>query len=89
MKYYLSIFLLALGFAAGKYYGDYGLVTGSIIFKNLREKNGSTVSDVFFVGERRFLRRDLDKVYADWPLYDKEGNRLFRWIEADVSSERD
>jgi hypothetical protein len=73
-----------LGFCGGLYYSDYGLVTGSVIFTNLKssgDKSDTTVSDVFLIGERKFLRMKMELIDENYPLYDKTGNRLLRFIE--------
>ena len=87
MRYSLSILLMLLGFCGGLYYSDYGLTTGNIIFTNFKSKgaNDTTVSDVFLIGERKFLRREKELIFENYPLYDKDGNKLLRMIEDDNS----
>ena len=83
MSYLLLIFLIFLGFHGGLYYSDYGLSTGNIIFTNFKSEvgNDTTFSDVYLIGERKYFRRQIELIYKNYPLYDREGNRLLRMIE--------
>lgn len=87
MRYLLPILMLLSGFLVGLYYSDYGLVTGSIVFTNFKSKDKDgdvTFSDVLLIGERKFLRRETEIIYKDFPLYGQRGNRLLRIIEEDI-----
>ena len=75
MNIRLSIILFLLGLSLGYYINDLGIKTGNIVFTNLKSnENETTTSDVFLIGERKFLRREKDILCEDIPLYDKHGN---------------
>jgi len=67
--------LFLLGLSLGFYTNDLGIKSGNIVFTNLKSnENGTTTSDVFVVGERKFFRREKDILCEDIPLYDNHGN---------------
>jgi|LakMenE18May11ns_1017448.scaffolds.fasta_scaffold9636173_2 hypothetical protein len=78
MKPIIFVIFSILCFYVGFHSNDNGIKSGNIIFTNLRSQNSEVVSDVILVGERSPFKRELTIEFKDFPLYDKEGNRLFR-----------
>jgi hypothetical protein len=81
MRYYALILTLIVGFLCGRASSEFDLMTGNVIFKNLKDVNGTTTADVFIVGERSLLTKQLTIIAEEWPLYDSKGNRLVRLLE--------
>jgi hypothetical protein len=72
----------------GFYLNDDGIKPGNVIFTNLRYINSDVVADVVLVGERSPLKRQLVIEFSDFPLYDKEGNNLFRILNLEKTHDR-
>jgi hypothetical protein len=81
MRYYTLVLTLIIGFIVGCYWSNSGLAAGNVVFKNLKDGNGVTTADVFVLGERKILTKELTLIAKDWPLYDSKGNRLVRFLE--------